>query len=106
VPADGMIIMVPGCETTVTIEPIGKAAQDVTPEGVRGLAGNVAEWVDAVYVEGNRQARVDGAPDADVPKVVRGGSYAASLTGRTTGRMGRPANVVGGNVGFRCASDG
>jgi formylglycine-generating enzyme required for sulfatase activity/predicted Ser/Thr protein kinase len=106
VPADGNIIMVPGCEPKVTIEPIGKAAQDVTPEGVRGLAGNVAEWVDAVYVEGNRQARGDGAPDADVPKVIRGGSFAASLTGRTTGRTRRPANAVGGNVGFRCASDG
>jgi formylglycine-generating enzyme required for sulfatase activity/predicted Ser/Thr protein kinase len=106
VPADGKIVMEPGCEPKVTIEPIGKAAQDVTPEGVRGLAGNVAEWVDAVYVEGNRQARGDGAPDVDVSRVIRGGSFAESLTGRTTGRTRRPANAVGGNVGFRCASDG
>jgi formylglycine-generating enzyme required for sulfatase activity len=104
-----MILMAPGCPATVAIAPVGGAPQDVTPEGVRGLGGNVAEWVDAAYVEGDRQA-AGGAPrGAELPKIIRGGSFADSFTARTTARTRRPADAVGDNLGFRCAvgsSDG
>jgi formylglycine-generating enzyme required for sulfatase activity len=106
VPADGMIPMVPGCPSSVAIAPVGQAAQDVTPEGVRGLAGNVAEWVDASYVAGNRQASAGPSRAADLPMVIRGGSFVQSSTARTSSRTRRPADAAGDNVGFRCALDG
>ncbi|MCU0685859.1 MAG: bifunctional serine/threonine-protein kinase/formylglycine-generating enzyme family protein [Polyangiaceae bacterium] len=105
-PADPAVRMQAGCAAASTIAPVGAAEQDVTPEGVRGLGGNVAEWVDAIYVEGDRQARAEAPPGSDQPKVIRGGSFFDAFTVRTTARTRRPANVVGFNVGFRCASEG
>ena len=102
VPRDGLIPMV-ACTANVDIAPVGLALQDVTPEGVRGLGGNVNEWVDSVYVEGDRQART---PPKDAPKVVRGGSFAESQMARTSARTRRPPDAIGNNMGFRCATDG
>jgi len=102
VPRDGLIVMPSSCPEKVSLGPVGQAAQDVTPDGIHDLGGNVAEWVDAVYVEGNRAARVD-AGAADLPKVVRGGSFFQSIEARTSGRSRQLANGVGYNVGFRCA---
>lgn len=106
VPADGKILMAPGCPESATIAPVGRAPQDITPEGVRGLGGNVSEWVNGTYVKGNRQASSVDSREANLPKVIRGGSFAESAAARTTARIWRPANGVGNNLGFRCALDG
>jgi len=102
---DGKITMstCPG-GATVAAREVGAAAQDVTPEGVHDLGGNVAEWTSSLFVEGNRAARPASAP-RDAPRVIRGGSWAASLMSRTTGRSQRPPLVMGQNLGFRCASN-
>lgn len=102
VPRDGLVSMPSSCPEKVALGPVGQAAQDVTPEGIHDLGGNAAEWVDAVYVEGNRAARID-AGTADLPRVVRGGSFFESLLARTSGRYRQLANGVGTNLAFRCA---
>ncbi|MDB4944657.1 MAG: Serine/threonine protein kinase [Labilithrix sp.] len=100
IPNDGLVAMDPACPKEVRVGEVGTAAQDVTPEGIRDLAGNVTEWVDSSYVEGSRAA--DGT-DPRLPKVLRGGSFGDSFMARITGRFRRPGDSVGLNVGFRCA---
>jgi formylglycine-generating enzyme required for sulfatase activity/predicted Ser/Thr protein kinase len=82
--------------------PVGSSGQDVTPDGIHDLGGSVAEWTSSPYVEGNRHA----GPDVprDTQRVIRGGSWAASLMVRTSGRSRRPPETTGANLGFRCAS--
>ena len=65
----------------------GLIAHDVTPEGVVGLAGGVAEWV-----------RGANGP------ALRGGSFRSELATelRTWRRDGRPADRAYEDVGFRC----
>lgn len=88
---------------------VGSAPQDVTPEGVRDLAGNVSEWTRDGFV----QKRECVAPCRDPVQplatkrpslvVVRGGSFASdrsSLRGAERGRMDR--EQLSGTVGFRC----
>jgi len=99
---DGEIPMSPCGAAAVEVQQVGLAGQDVTREGVRGLGGNVSEWVDGSFVLGDRLA---SAPSND-SRVIRGGSWGASAMTRTTARMRRPADAVGPNVGFRCAADG
>ena len=71
---------------------VGTAAQDVSPEGIFDLAGNVAEWVSS---------------DRDTPelRMIRGGSFLADgacyLLASKCARM--PWLRFGRNVGFRCA---
>jgi formylglycine-generating enzyme required for sulfatase activity/predicted Ser/Thr protein kinase len=102
--ADGMSLMEPGCPETVDARPVGQAPQDVTPEGIRDLGGNVAEWTESTYVEDNRLMHPD-KQGIDVPRTIRGGSWApeSSYLARGTGRTGRPGGTAGKNVGFRCA---
>jgi formylglycine-generating enzyme required for sulfatase activity len=102
VPRDRLIPMPPECPESVSLGPVGQAAQDITPEGIHDLGGNAAEWVSAVFVPGDRGARVD-VSSPDRPKVVRGGSFAESLMARTSGRRGHFAGGVGDNLGCRCA---
>jgi formylglycine-generating enzyme required for sulfatase activity/predicted Ser/Thr protein kinase len=102
VPRDGLIPIPPACPEKMAVAPVGQAAEDVTPEGIHDLGGNVSEWVDSTYTEGNRAAHVDGGAQGR-PKVLRGGSFAESLMARTSGRNRRIADVVATNVGFRCA---
>jgi len=80
-----------------------KQLRDRDRERGRHLGGNVSEWVDAVYVAGNRRAPVD-AGGGDLPKILRGGSFFDSLMVRTSGRNRHIANGVGYNLGFRCAT--
>jgi formylglycine-generating enzyme required for sulfatase activity/predicted Ser/Thr protein kinase len=101
---EGMIRMDPGCPPPVDATPVGQAPQDVTPEGIHDLGGNVAEWTDSDYVEDDRMAAA-GPRGAGAVKAIRGGSWPdeASFMARSTGRTGRPVGGVGFNVGFRCA---
>jgi len=102
IPRDGRLPISPDCPETVSLLPISTAKQDVTPEGVHDLAGNVAEWVDAVFVEGDRTANPPD-PAGLRPRVIRGGSTATSLRARTTARSEVMPNIAATNVGFRCA---
>jgi len=103
IPNDGKVPMAGACPTgdAVPVRPIGDSPQDVTPEGVRDLAGNVAEWTASWFVEGSRTAPPGTARDA--PRVIRGGSWALSLLARTSGRSRRPPAIMAENLGFRCA---
>jgi formylglycine-generating enzyme required for sulfatase activity/predicted Ser/Thr protein kinase len=108
-PSEGTILMDPGCPALVVPAPVGTAAQDVTPDGIYDLAGNVAEWTSSVYTPGNRMADPDHVAKPDAPgkvwRVVRGGSWpgTGAVLGRSTGRVGQPADTAGANIGFRCA---
>jgi formylglycine-generating enzyme required for sulfatase activity/predicted Ser/Thr protein kinase len=102
VPADGLIAMATGCATAVVLAPAGQAPLDVTPDGIRGLAGNATEWTASVFIEGDRTPRPDLQP-GDLPAVLRGGSYAESFMARTSARNRRLPNTSSSNIGFRCA---
>ena len=101
---DGWIPGKPDCLVPAVSVPVGTMTQDVTPEGVHDLGGNVSEWTASWFVEGNRAAQPTTAP-RDAMRVIRGGSWSGSLMARTSGRDGLSPSVVGPNIGFRCASD-
>lgn len=102
VPRDGLVPMDPSCPEAVALRTVGEASQDVTPQGVVDLGGNVTEWTESAFVDGDRAAQADPSR-TDLPKVIRGGSWAASLLARTSGRTRRNPEFFGGNLGFRCA---
>jgi formylglycine-generating enzyme required for sulfatase activity len=104
VPSDGEIPMPSGCAAQVEPQIVGSAAQDITPDGVHDLGGNVSEWTSSVFVEGNRGGQPPSAP-REAPRVMRGGSWGESLMARSSGRNRRPPSVMGPNLGFRCASN-
>lgn len=73
---------------------VGAAMQDVSPEGIRDLGGNVAEWVE------------DSRGDTG-QKTIRGGSWASRGPCHVLGSSCKQMNVsgpYGPDVGFRCAS--
>jgi formylglycine-generating enzyme required for sulfatase activity len=79
------------------------APQDVTPQGIHDMGGNVCEWVDDDALLHDKA--VTDATRASVEKsgVNRGGAFNWSFTVRTTGRAFWLANTPADNVGFRCA---
>jgi formylglycine-generating enzyme required for sulfatase activity/predicted Ser/Thr protein kinase len=103
-PHDGMSLMASDCTTTVDVMPVGFASQDVTPDGVHDLGGNVGEWTASGFVESDRLAHPE-TQDSQQAKTIRGGSWTpeSSYLARSTGRTGRPASTAGRNIGFRCA---
>jgi formylglycine-generating enzyme required for sulfatase activity/predicted Ser/Thr protein kinase len=101
-PQDGRVPMLGSCASPAKMAAVGAAPQDITPEGVHDLGGNVAEWTDTIYVAGRGDAPNEPAAGA-LPRVIRGGSYADSLLARTSAKAFRIPNTVGVNVGFRCA---
>jgi formylglycine-generating enzyme required for sulfatase activity len=102
VPAGGPWFKDPSCPTTASAVPVGSSRQDVTPQGIRDLAGNVTEWVESTFVEGNRRAHPADTTGL-LPRGIRGGSWGGGNMIRTSGRSSRPPGSVGANVGFRCA---
>jgi formylglycine-generating enzyme required for sulfatase activity/predicted Ser/Thr protein kinase len=102
IPNDRLIQMPAACEETFAARAVGSATQDVTPEGVRDLGGNVAEWTSSLFVEGDRAANPASGP-RDSPRVIRGGSWGESVMARSSGRNRRPPSIMGANLGFRCA---
>jgi formylglycine-generating enzyme required for sulfatase activity/predicted Ser/Thr protein kinase len=104
VPNDGRIPMSGDCPKLDSPVEAKRAPLDVTPQGVHDLGGNVAEWVDAVYVPGDRLSNLH-VSGGDLPRVIRGGSFFLSLLARTSVRNQRPPTYAGYDLGFRCASD-
>nr|WP_027080143.1 formylglycine-generating enzyme family protein [Luteimonas mephitis] len=83
--------------------PAGRFAAN--PWGVRGLAGNVSEWVADCWHDGYRRAPVDGSAWLNPgcrTRVVRGGSW-ASAPEQTRSSWRAPAGVdsTNGRIGFR-----
>ncbi|WP_437819898.1 bifunctional serine/threonine-protein kinase/formylglycine-generating enzyme family protein [Sorangium sp. So ce1078] len=94
-------------------EEVGRSGLDRTPSGVRGLGGNVSEWVrDAFtlpYYADCGECRdpvveASPGPGKDDIRVFRGGSWAGTLFTHATarGRWGRSAPTE--DIGFRCAA--
>ncbi len=106
VPHDGAIPMPASCPVTDAseIRPPGVSKQDVSPDGVHDLGGNVAEWTDTDFAAGGRSAHAAHVTSL-TPRVIRGGSFAESLFVRTSTRNQRLPDGVGDNLGFRCAAD-
>ena len=78
--------------------------QDVTPEGLLGLAGNVAEWVaDPAPARWTHQS---GACEHGGCFVVRGGDWASdAVATRAAARRYLDRDRGTGWIGFRCAFD-
>ncbi len=80
------------------LSPVSEFADGQSPEGIRNLSGNVAEWTSTPY-----------APYTDVDRpgpdrVVRGGHFLAPPARlRGAARSHEPANTRAAYLGFRCA---
>jgi formylglycine-generating enzyme required for sulfatase activity len=79
------------------------APQDVTPDGVRDMGGNVLEWVDDNEMLNTDEATYASRLTAERSAVYRGGAYNAAFMARSTSRTFHLAFNVGTNLGFRCA---
>jgi formylglycine-generating enzyme required for sulfatase activity len=106
IPTDQIIVTSPACPNTqeVAMRPVDGPSRDVTPEGVRDLAGNVAEWTSSAFGLGVRDLKVN-ASTAVRGRVTRGGSFVESFGARASGRNHFDPLVPMTNIGFRCASD-
>jgi len=88
----------------VALVRVGESVQDVSPEGIHDLGGNVSEWTESVFVEGHRGlSRED--PSIQLARVVRGGSVVGGVKVRSSGRGRFLPDFVGADVGVRCAAD-
>jgi formylglycine-generating enzyme required for sulfatase activity len=81
---------------------VGTSIQDVSPEGVHDLAGNVAEWTASSGLPGTQ---ADRAATANSPRIIRGGSWGAALLDYSSGKRTKPPSTMAANIGFRCAMD-
>jgi iron(II)-dependent oxidoreductase len=82
-------------------------AAGATPEGLRHLAGNVAEWVqdwwDLAYYAASPPADPPGPSEGDY-RVVRGGSWSSPADElRASARAYSNPDKGAGYIGFRCA---
>jgi len=103
-PDDGALAPRAGAPTSLEgARPVGTSRQDVTPDGVFDLAGNVAEWTSSWTTPGEPSTEPGSAGSPVGLVFVRGGSWAASVLARPSGRLGRRAITMATNYGFRCA---
>ena len=104
-PNDGLLAPASSPKTELTrARPVGTSRQDVSPDGVFDLAGNVSEWTATSAIPAKPGVPPSSDPAANV-RFVRGGSWAASILARSGGRFARTAISMGINYGFRCAKD-
>jgi formylglycine-generating enzyme required for sulfatase activity len=82
-------------------DPVQSAGRDISPYGVKHLAGNVREWVaDVLKAYPGSEAK----PSAGRERVVRGGSWATDQRPTVAWYRGSSAsNLAWPDVGFRCA---
>lgn len=97
-----------GCDAGLT-RSVTAYAKDSSPYGVRGLGGNVSEWVADGYDPGPWAATkvVDPAgPATATTRVVRGGNFTSKASQvRAGARSSRAPDSADPSVGFRCAAD-
>ncbi len=93
------------------VAPVDAFASDVTPEGVRDIAGNVSEWV-ADWYQPYSGADFKSTDFGETSKVVRGSSwsdgavhYNLRLFQRSAYRFYLPPDGRYEDVGFRCVTD-
>jgi serine/threonine protein kinase len=92
---------------------VWEGKRDVTPEGVHGLGGNVAEWVFdafelAYYAPCGEciDPRVEASQSRpEEQRVYRGGAWAVSTATRATARGHWTRIDTSTAIGFRCAAD-
>jgi eukaryotic-like serine/threonine-protein kinase len=95
-------------------QPVDGAPQDVTPEGIRGMGGNVSEWVFDAFTlayyppcgtcEDPKVDAPPGSPDGEW-RVIRGASFSTQILVRSTGRGRWKGQEAATGLGFRCATD-
>ena len=93
-------------------QPVGAYRTDASADGVRDLAGNIAEWV-ADWYDPTHYLTLDATRDNDsgpatgVERVVRGGSWnLPAYFARSAQRGHLDPLAISHDVGFRCVTDG
>jgi formylglycine-generating enzyme required for sulfatase activity len=88
-------------------EAVDARAADISPHGVRNMAGNVSEWVADFYQRAYYQvapSRDPGGPESGVFRVVRGGHYGSpARRARVSARHRHRPQELREDIGFRCA---
>ena len=83
-------------------DPVQTAGKDVSPYGVKNMAGNVREWVADLFLP--YPGGTGGNPRFNRERVVRGGSWATDQRQAVAWYRGSSApNLAWPDVGFRCA---
>lgn len=82
--------------------PVGSFEDGKSPYGIYDMAGNVKEWTDSEYKEGNNQSPFHG----EGHKIIRGGSFKLGMEEvKATKRGYAPPVYTDMDVGFRCAKN-
>jgi len=102
------------CKGATDVVSVGRFDDGKSIYGVFDLAGNVAEWVNDIFIEGQNYyttlppvANNPLGPSNGWLKVLRGGSWRSSekIYGTVSYRGYYPQNTFEDYIGFRCARD-